>query len=563
MATVKAPYNFVPLPEDVFFPSWAEQISQDLPFSNGLSGTIDVTITAKTPIFVHNGYSGGAKDNAFCHTPDGRFFIPATTVKSCIRSVLEIMSFCKMKPATKEIKGYRKSPDSMEKDRQVRSANKQQKPGVQNDLAECILGFTSDDESLRGRVQFTNFICTNPVNMPSEKNRMIYVLNSPNPACKPTYVKGNGMQYFDYDSGRDAKDIMNGWKRYVLKDRADFKDKGKESNTTSTIMPLNKGTEFRGTIRFHNLLPQELGALLCALMWNNESGCYHQIGQAKPYGYGRVSFGIDDITKQSAPQYIQSYKKMMKDWLTKLEEEETTWRNTKNIDELFTLASYKAEVGDRQFQYMRSDALKEAKNNHESLPLLSDILKEREEVPFKPTGKEVNKATEIIDNEKWSRNIYDAKQISERTDLLGKEGLIIIAEAIDKLDQLPDLLKSKEETKLIYSMLRKYEKDIRKEVLRLEKKASQDSQNELEPIKSEEGTSDKVKPQGSLLAKISYFDKRTKWAILEEGKDKGKKELVVEVNANTKNKIKSLGKDVLIYVKFSNDKKKLIFIDLA
>lgn len=373
MATVKAPYNFVPLPEDVFFPSWAEQISQDLPFSNGLSGTIDVTITAKTPIFVHNGYSGGAKDNAFCHTPDGRFFIPATTVKSCIRSVLEIMSFCKMKPATKEIKGYRKSPDSMEKDRQVRSANKQQKPGVQNDLAECIFGFTSDDESLRGRVQFTNFFCTKPVNMPSGKNRMIYILNSPNPACLSMYVQSDGDKYFDYNS-KYAEDSLNGWKRYVLKQKADLRGKDHETRNTSTLQPLNGGSIFEGKIHYHNLLPQELGALLCALSWNREKNCCHQIGQAKPYGYGQVQISLDEQTLNSASNYISQYKEMMKNWLASLNEEEITWRNTYSVFELFTLASYKAAVNDSRFQYMRNDQLKEAKKEKASLSLLNDIL---------------------------------------------------------------------------------------------------------------------------------------------------------------------------------------------
>ena len=102
MATIKAPFNFVPLNDKVFFPDWADKISQDVPFEDGVSGTIDVKITAQTPIFVRNGHT--QKDQkeendeykSFSKTKDNRYFIPATSIKGCIRNVLEIMSFGKM-----------------------------------------------------------------------------------------------------------------------------------------------------------------------------------------------------------------------------------------------------------------------------------------------------------------------------------------------------------------------------------------------------------------------------------------------------------------------------------
>ena len=102
MATIKAPFNFVPLSDKVFFPNWADQISQDIPFSDGISGTIDLKITAESLIFVRNGHTredAEAKNGiykSFSKAPDGRYFIPATSIKGCIRNVLEIMSFGKM-----------------------------------------------------------------------------------------------------------------------------------------------------------------------------------------------------------------------------------------------------------------------------------------------------------------------------------------------------------------------------------------------------------------------------------------------------------------------------------
>ena len=42
MSIIKAPFNFVTLSDKVFFPEWADKISQDIPFSDGLSGTINL-----------------------------------------------------------------------------------------------------------------------------------------------------------------------------------------------------------------------------------------------------------------------------------------------------------------------------------------------------------------------------------------------------------------------------------------------------------------------------------------------------------------------------------------
>jgi len=42
---ITAPFNFVPLNKKVFFPDWAEKVSHDIPFSDGESGVIDITIS--------------------------------------------------------------------------------------------------------------------------------------------------------------------------------------------------------------------------------------------------------------------------------------------------------------------------------------------------------------------------------------------------------------------------------------------------------------------------------------------------------------------------------------
>ena len=106
MATkyIKAPFNFVPLSDKVFYPTWANQVSHDVPFSDGESGVIELEIKAETPIYVRNGHTRkdekAESTNEFNHyidaNGDKKYFIPGTTLKGMFRSVLEIMSFGKM-----------------------------------------------------------------------------------------------------------------------------------------------------------------------------------------------------------------------------------------------------------------------------------------------------------------------------------------------------------------------------------------------------------------------------------------------------------------------------------
>lgn len=85
---IHASYRFIPVEKEqqYFSPSWKKDVSQDVPLKDYQSGTIEYTLTANTAIFVKG------NDGKFCQI-DGEYFIPGTTIKGCVRSVLEIMSF--------------------------------------------------------------------------------------------------------------------------------------------------------------------------------------------------------------------------------------------------------------------------------------------------------------------------------------------------------------------------------------------------------------------------------------------------------------------------------------
>ena len=100
MGKLTSIYNFVPLNEQVFHPSWAEQVSQDAPFSDGEDGYIDVTLHNVSPLFTRNGSADrNSHDPYSAHVmKDGKrlYFLPATSIKGMLRTTLEIMSFGKM-----------------------------------------------------------------------------------------------------------------------------------------------------------------------------------------------------------------------------------------------------------------------------------------------------------------------------------------------------------------------------------------------------------------------------------------------------------------------------------
>lgn len=95
MSTIHAPFNFVPLPNQIVFPEWEDIISQDIPFKDGVCGVIHLSIKAETDVFVRNGHRSGSEESSFSHIGNS-YFIPGTTLKGCFRSVLEILSFGKL-----------------------------------------------------------------------------------------------------------------------------------------------------------------------------------------------------------------------------------------------------------------------------------------------------------------------------------------------------------------------------------------------------------------------------------------------------------------------------------
>jgi CRISPR-associated protein (TIGR03986 family) len=110
MPFIPSPYNFVPLEEQVFFPGWEKEVSMDVPFSDGISGFLDIKVTAKTPLYIRNGgehpedqrtrLNNQEYKDFYRVVPGGPYAIPGTSLKGMLRGVIEIISHGKIAGST-------------------------------------------------------------------------------------------------------------------------------------------------------------------------------------------------------------------------------------------------------------------------------------------------------------------------------------------------------------------------------------------------------------------------------------------------------------------------------
>jgi CRISPR-associated protein (TIGR03986 family) len=114
MMTVQAPFNFVTLSGWVYTPDWADRISHDIPFSDGVSGEFGITITAHSKILAggERKTQNGIQTVEPFQLPGGTYAIPERSLRGMIRNVLEIAAFGRMKFADDKRFGIRDLTDA-------------------------------------------------------------------------------------------------------------------------------------------------------------------------------------------------------------------------------------------------------------------------------------------------------------------------------------------------------------------------------------------------------------------------------------------------------------------
>ena len=158
------------------------------------------------------------------------------------------------------------------------------------DLADLLFGFLPEGSNhtglgLKGRVfvSLAEAIESQPV-----KNPVTAVLGSPKPTFYPSYIEQTDGDA-SYSTFMDSGAKIRGWKRYPVRETLqDFKIPPEAGEPVMThFRPLQSGARFRFSVRFHNLRPEELGALWWAITWGENETHRHALGMGKAYGMGQ------------------------------------------------------------------------------------------------------------------------------------------------------------------------------------------------------------------------------------------------------------------------------------
>ncbi|OHE05235.1 TIGR03986 family CRISPR-associated RAMP protein [Sulfurimonas sp. RIFOXYB12_FULL_35_9] len=230
------------------------------------------------------------------------------------------------------------------------------------DLSETIFGTENENLALKGRVYFGHLKCTIPNLKPM--NTVEQVLGSPRPTYYPNYISQTGQngKVSKYKTLMDKDAVISGWKRYPLQPsiQPDYplpkNADGKINHDVATkFKPLDSGTVFKGSLRFHNLKKAEIGALLSAITFHGQSEKHlHNIGMAKPLGYGKIDM---QLTPKNLKYSQQEYLKEFENEMTKKIKD---WRNSPQLKELFAMASIDTKPSDKlRYQLLENPNPKE------------------------------------------------------------------------------------------------------------------------------------------------------------------------------------------------------------
>ena len=191
--------------------------------------------------------------------------------------------------------------------------------GTHPDLPDLVFGHLGDEaeqggqrlqSGLRGRINIglANVEADAHGNTPEPTLNPPCILNGPKPTFYPAYIRQDGGNAFR--TLMEAQAQLSGWKRYPVRERAEIPPiaAGNDNNRVRIhLETVAEGTTFTTRLRFHNLRPVELGAVLWALDFGGRPDHRHALGMGKPFGFGQLSIEITGHTlRTNQPQVIAS-----------------------------------------------------------------------------------------------------------------------------------------------------------------------------------------------------------------------------------------------------------------
>ncbi len=218
-----------------------------------------------------------------------------------------------------------------------------------NDLPALIFGFTDEDkghESFRGRAWFSPAFAEGA---PREEPMEPTILNSPKPSYYPNYIEQEQKPPGQLKGGQyctlmDKNCRIRGFKRYPARPQAQVqpltRDQQDNKAVQTRLYPLSKGVRFTDRLAFHNLKPEELGALVWALTWGGNDKLRHSIGMGKPFGFGQVRARIEKAEIRpnnpgaqppEADECRRRFETMMQNW-------KENWKTSPQLQNLLAMA---------------------------------------------------------------------------------------------------------------------------------------------------------------------------------------------------------------------------------
>jgi CRISPR-associated protein (TIGR03986 family) len=232
------------------------------------------------------------------------------------------------------------------------------------DLAELIFGKIGTESSLKGRLMIGHAfsVSTEPAQMEKKKD----ILGSPKASYFPFYIsQDKPKEYKTYQN----KNEIRGFKRYPVRSRLlemKYSEKQNDNpNVFSHFVPLKEGTGFSLKIRFHNLRKIEIGALLSAITFHdNTEHCFHSLGFAKSFGYGKLKVNQvkTNFLRYSKQEYLLAFEEKMG----------IDWFDSAAVRELFAMASNQNEEN-LTFPSLEPNEFIQYKKEHEWLHPFSEI----------------------------------------------------------------------------------------------------------------------------------------------------------------------------------------------
>lgn len=291
----------------------------------------------------------------------------------------------------------------------------------QLDFSETVFGSIGDrpQECLKGRVSFG---LATLVNGEQGVSRTV-VLQSPKASFYPNYLTqdvtgGKIHGRAKHNTYMSDQTRLRGWKRYPVSDLrnvdsiSDPKGEQKSNDSLNSILhPLKQGAVFSGSIRFHNLKPKELGALLWSIKLNEDSR--HSIGMAKPFGYGRIRFDIQDkLSFENNSGKVVSDEECIDDFQTFMSESlQQDWLQSEQIQEL--LAMLDPNQGNKSFlngnlNYLPLDAHAKAKGAKKNPKLVLSSFTGKTFTPQAVKRKPVDLSKQTEDKSVIAKLQYEA-----------------------------------------------------------------------------------------------------------------------------------------------------------